>query len=273
MIIGANNLNIRTKSTFDCYWITMSKGRIRIGTAGFSYKDWLGNFYPQFCPAADFLTCYSSVFSTVEIDATFYRIPSAATVKKWAAQGREQFVFTAKFPRTVTHEGDLPQRLDTAAAFTEVMRGFGDHLGPLLLQFPYNFKPVEFATLQRLIEAMPSDLRIAVELRNKAWLELPELFDLLTVRNIALALIDHPWMPRREIATADFHYLRFLGDRKKIPDDFSYVRIDREEDLCWWRDVIGRLTADGQDLFAFFNNHYSGHAPSTARRMMELLNE
>jgi uncharacterized protein YecE (DUF72 family) len=173
----------------------------------------------------------------------------------------------------VTHEGDLPRRLDSTAAFIEVMRGFDDHLGPLLLQFPYSFKPAEFATLKRLVEAMPSDLRIAVELRNKIWLKQPELFELLTGNNIALVLIDHPWMPRHEIATADFHYLRFLGDRKKIPDDFSYLRIDREEDLRWWRDVIKRLAADGQDLFAFFNNHYSGHAPSTARRMIELLNE
>lgn len=249
----------------------MSKGPIRIGTAGFSYKDWLGNFYPQFCPAADFLRFYTSVFCTVEIDATFYRIPSAETVKKWSSQCRDEFIFTAKFPKGVTHQGELPERLDTAAAFMEVMRGLGDCLGPLLMQFPYSFKPVDFELLARLVEAIPADLRIAVEVRNKTWLKVPELFDLLKAKNIALVLIDHPWMPRREVATADFHYIRFLGDRKQIQDDFSYVRKDREEDLGWWRDVIKRLTADGQELFAYFNNHYSGHSPTTARRMIELL--
>jgi len=251
----------------------MNQGVIRIGTSGFSYKDWLGNFYPQFCPAADFLKFYTSVFNTVEIDATFYRIPSAAVVNRWACQARNQFVFAAKFPKTVTHEGEPANRLETAAAFIEVVRGLGDRLGPLLMQFPYSFKPTEFALLERLVGAMPVDVRIAVELRNKAWLKKPELFELLRSRNVALALIDHPWMPKQEIATADFHYLRFLGDRKQIPDDFSHVRNDREEDLRWWRDVIGRLTADGRELFAFFNNHYSGHSPSTARRMIELLNE
>jgi len=251
----------------------MGHGNIRIGTSGFSYKDWLGNFYPQFCPAADFLKFYTSVFNTVEIDATFYRIPSAGVVSRWVCQARNDFVFAAKFPKAVTHEGEPSQRIETAAAFIEVMRGLGDRLGPLLLQFPYGFKPDSLDLLARLIEVMPNDLRIAVELRNKAWLKVPPLFDLLRARNIALALIDHPWMPRQEVATADFHYLRFLGDRKQIPDDFSHIRLDREEDLRWWRDVIARLTASGQELFAFFNNHYSGHSPSTARRMIELLNQ
>jgi uncharacterized protein YecE (DUF72 family) len=251
----------------------MSQGTIRIGTSGFSYKDWLGNFYPQFCPAADFLKFYTSVFNTVEIDATFYRIPSDAVVKRWSCQSRDRFVFAAKFPRSVTHEGEPNERVKSATAFIEVMRGLGERLGPLLMQFPYSFKPDGFPLLERLVTAMPDDVRIAVEVRNKAWLNKAELFELLRSKNIALVLIDHPWMPKQEIATADFHYLRFLGDRKRIPDDFSHVRIDREDDLCWWRDVIARLTADGRELFAFFNNHYSGHSPSTAKRMIELLNE
>lgn len=251
----------------------MSSAKIRIGTSGFSYKDWLGNFYPQFCPPADFLRFYSSVFTTVEIDSTFYRMPKRETVERWADQVRDGFIFTAKFPRTVTHEGKQAERLTSAIAFTEVMRCLGDRLGPLLLQYPYSFKPTEFENLRQLLKELPSDLRIALELRNKAWLNETELFDLLREHNIAFTLIDHPWMPRQEIATADFHYVRFLGDRKQITDDFSHVRINREEDLEWWRVVIARLASEGQDLFAYFNNHYSGHSPNTARRMLELLNQ
>lgn len=251
----------------------MSLANARIGTSGFSYKDWLGNFYPQFCPPADFLRFYSSVFTTVEIDATFYRMPKPETVERWADQVRDGFIFTAKFPRTVTHEGKQVERLKSAIAFTDVMRCLGDRLGPLLLQYPYSFKPTEFENLRQLLNELPSDLRIALELRNKAWLNETDLFELLREHNIAFTLIDHPWMPRQEIATADFHYIRFLGDRKQIPDDFSYVRINRDEDLEWWRVVIARLASDGQNLFAYFNNHYSGHSPSTARRMLELLNQ
>jgi uncharacterized protein YecE (DUF72 family) len=249
----------------------MSMDNVKVGTSGFSYKDWLGNFYPQFCPPADFLRFYSSVFTTVEIDSTFYRLPSSETVKRWANQVRDRFIFTAKFPRTVTHEGKQDDRVKSAIAFTEVMRGLGDRLGPLLLQYPYSFKPSEFDSLRRLIIELPTDLRIAVELRNKAWLNEPGLFQLLRESNIAFALIDHPWMPKQEMATADFHYLRFLGDRKQISDDFSYVRFNREEDLAWWREVITRLASNGQKLFAYFNNHYSGHSPSTASRMLEML--
>lgn len=251
----------------------MSFANARIGTSGFSYKDWLGNFYPQFCPPADFLRFYSSVFTTVEIDSTFYRMPKRETVERWADQVRKGFIFTAKFPRTVTHEGKQAERLKAAAAFTDVMRCLGDRLGPLLLQYPYSFKPAEFEDLRQLLRELPTDLRIALELRNKDWLKEAQLFDLLREHNIAFALIDHPWMPKQEIATADFHYLRFLGDRKQIADDFSHVRIDREEDLKWWRGAIARLASDGRDLFAYFNNHYSGHSPSTARRMLELLGQ
>lgn len=263
-------LNILKQSLLQ---IIMNGDDIRIGTSGFSYKDWLGNFYPQFCPPADFLRFYSSVFTTVEIDSTFYRIPKRETVARWADQVRDKFIFTAKFPRTVTHEGTQAERVKSAVAFTEVIRQLGSRLGPLLLQYPYSFKPSEFDNLCQLISELPSDLRIAVEFRNKAWLGEERLFPLLSENNIAFALIDHPWMPRQEIATADFHYIRFLGDRKQIPDDFSHVRFDREKDLAWWREVIAKLANSGQDVFAYFNNHYSGHSPSTAKRMIELLGQ
>ncbi|MDH4157104.1 MAG: DUF72 domain-containing protein [candidate division Zixibacteria bacterium] len=244
---------------------------IHIGTSGFSYKDWLGNFYPQFCPQADFLRFYSSRFKVVEIDATFYRIPAETTVQKWAANTPDCFVFAAKFPQAVTHDGTLETRLESAVTFIEIMKKLGRKLGPLLMQFPYSFKPDQLALLAELVAAMPEDVRIAVELRNKAWLKIDALFELLKSRNMALALIDHPWMPRCKTATADFHYIRFLGDRKKIENDFSYVRFDRSEDLEWWTKVILEFAADGRKVFGFFNNHYSGHSPTTADLMIEIL--
>jgi len=249
----------------------MAQANIHIGTSGFSYKDWLGNFYPQFCPPADFLKYYASMFVTVEIDSTFYRIPADTAVARWAKTTPAQFVFAAKFPRTVTHEGELSSRLETAAEFVKVMKALGSKLGPLLLQFPYSFKPDQQATLMALIEAMPSDRRIAIELRNKQWLDETAVFDRMKDQNIAFCLIDHPFMPRLDIQTADFSYLRFLGDRKKIEADFSYVRFERGEDLAWWSTLIEQVAGEGKDLFAYVNNHYSGHSPSTARQLVELL--
>ncbi|MBU0984477.1 MAG: DUF72 domain-containing protein [candidate division Zixibacteria bacterium] len=248
----------------------MVPDNIKIGTAGFSYKDWLGNFYPQFCPQADFLRYYASRFSTVELDSTFYRIPTEATIAKWAASTPDGFRFSAKFPRTVTHEGDTPARLEQAQYFVDIMRGLGGKLGALLLQFPYSFKPESSGLLKSILDVLPKkDISVAVEVRNKAWLS-DDFYAWLRKRNVALCLVEHPWMPRLSVQTADFHYLRFLGDHKKISEDFSYVRRDCEDDLVFWGNLLQHLPGS-PDAYTYFNNHYSGHAPSTAIRLVEIL--
>lgn len=251
----------------------MSPNNIRVGTSGFSYKDWLGNFYPQFCPQADFLKFYSSRFNTVEIDSTWYRIPAVETVKKWASVTPNDFVFTAKFPRAVTHEGSLEDRLRSAGAFVKVMASLGEKLGPLLLQFPYSFNPERFDDLRSLIGGLPETGRFAVEFRNRKWLEVPKMIDLLTERNMALCMVDHPWMPRIDIKTADFLYLRFLGDREKIENDFSYIRIDRTDQLREWKNLIAAYIQEGTDIYAYFNNHFSGHSPTSASQFVNILSE
>lgn len=250
----------------------MSYNKIRIGTSGFSYKDWLGNFYPQFCPEADFLQFYTSKLNTVEIDSTYYRIPTADTVKRWCKVTPDSFIFSAKFPKYVTHEGEISQRLEYMDRFIKTMSKLGSKLGPLLLQFPYSFKPEQKQMLIELLNNLPDKSRFAVELRNKKWLEEKEIFDLMKNKNIAFCLIDHPWMPKLKLATADFAYFRFLGDRKKIENDFSFVRFEREEELKFWHDVVKDMSKQGKDCFGYFNNHYSGHSPSTAKKFIESLN-
>jgi uncharacterized protein YecE (DUF72 family) len=245
-------------------------GNIHIGTAGFSYEDWLGNFYPQFCPRADLLRYYSSQFDTVELDVTFYRIPLEKTVRKWADSTPQGFRFAAKFPRSVTHEGEVPDRLEQAKRFVSVARCFGDKLGALLLQFPYGFKPDSGDTFKRLVEVVPSDMPLAVEFRHRGWLT-EEWFDWLRARNIALCLVDHAWMPRLSVRTADFQYIRLLGDQKKLVDDFTSIQLDREDDLLWWRDLMLESGEHASDTYVYVNNHYSGHAPTTAGRMMDLV--
>lgn len=249
----------------------MKQGKLRIGTSGFSYDDWLGNFYPQFCPKADYLQFYSSKFNIVEIDSTYYRIPQADMVKRWVKVTPDDFLFTAKFPKFVTHEGTIEKRLEYLKAFVKVMKQLGSKQGPLLMQFPYSFKPDQMENLKQLVAHLPENKQISIELRNKKWLEEKELFPLLEEKNISLCLIDHPWMPKLNKTTADFAYFRFLGDRKKIESDFSYVRNECEQELDYWAKVILELTASGKDCFAFFNNHFSGHSPTTAERFIERL--
>lgn len=249
----------------------MANETVLVGTSGFSYKDWLGNFYPQFCPPADFLKFYTSQFKTVEIDSTFYRIPDRTTVEKWKKTVPEGFIFSAKFPQTVTHKGGLSERIETARVFIETMKLLDDKLGPLLLQFPYKFAPDHFDLLSGLLRELPRDVKVVLELRNRKWLQHQILFEQLREQGIAFCLIDHPWMPRTDIATADLVYLRFLGDRQQIENDFSYIRKDRAEELRWWGELVSRFAQEGKTVFAYFNNHYSGHSPTTARAFQELL--
>lgn len=249
----------------------VNSGKVLIGTSGYSYNDWLGNFYPQFCSPKDFLRFYASVFKTVEIDATFYKIPTAETVKKWRQCTPEEFVFAAKFPQIVTHEGDIASRLSAARAFIDIMQNLETKLGPLLLQFPYSFKPDEHQDiLTALVEAMPEKIKISVEVRNKKWLS-DSFYRLLADKKIALCLIDHPWMPRRTEFTSHFAYIRFLGDHKKIESDYSYERLERTEELQWWKDLIEEFSRSRGEVYAYFNNHYSGHSPTTARRLLKML--
>jgi len=249
----------------------MQNGKIHLGTSGFSYKDWLGNFYPQFCPQSDFLKFYSSVFDTVELDSTYYRIPTIEMVKKWDKVTPSRFKFTAKFPRTVTHEGDISSRIDNLKAFVDAISILGKKLGPLLLQFPYSFKPDEsFGIMEKLIMSLPDGCRYAVEVRNKKWLG-EEFYSLLRENKTGLCLVDHPWMPKKTEYTSDFLYLRFLGDRKKIDSDFSHIRFDREDDLLWWSSLIEEFSRERGEVYGYVNNHYSGHSPTTLKRMLEIL--
>jgi uncharacterized protein YecE (DUF72 family) len=248
----------------------VKRATLHIGTAGFSYKDWLGNFYPQFCPQADFLRYYASKFNTVELDSTFYGIPSVKTVEKWACTTPDGFKFAAKFPRTVTHEGETKDRLAEAERFIDTMQHLGTKLGPLLLQFPYSFRPQCAELLKQLLELVPSDLMLAVELRNQAWLG-DNLYSWLKRKGVSLCLIDYPGMPRLDIRTADWTYFRLIGNHHEITQDYSFVRKDRSDELDWWSDLMARFAGETVDIYGYINNHYSGHAPSTARQVLDAL--
>ena len=248
----------------------MASGKVYVGTAGFSYRDWLGNFYPQFCPPADFLRCYAMTFSTVELDSTFYRIPTSQMLDKWSQTTPTGFRFAAKFPRTVTHEGDMRTRLEEAEKFVTVMATLGEKLGPLLLQFPAGFRPDRKSDLCEMLSVVPKGLKLAVEFRDRCWFT-DDIIALLKQRGVGLCLTEYPGVPRLTARTADFVYCRLVGDREEITDDFSYVRLGRSEELAYWADLAERFAGENADIYAYFNNHFSGHAPSTALQFQERL--
>jgi uncharacterized protein YecE (DUF72 family) len=243
---------------------------IRIGTSGWSYKDWVGNFYPDGTKQADFLSHYAERFNTVEIDSSFYGIPRTSTVEKWYASVPDDFKFAAKFPKKITHESDLTGVEDILDKFLDTMSGLKKKLGPLLLQFPYSFKPDMSENLFRFLEMLPGDFDYIVEVRNKKWLD-DRFYDSLRESGVGLALLDHPWMPKPEVMTSPTLYVRFLGDRKLIPDDFSHERADRTRELESWKRLIKAMEEKTDDFYGYFNNHYTGHSPTTAARFIKMM--
>ncbi len=242
---------------------------LHLGTQGWSYKSWVGNFYPANTAASDYLNQYARQFHAVEIDSTYYGAPRPQTVKQWHEITPENFRFTAKFPQAITHEKMLKDATSETLQFLDAMTPLGDKLGPLLLQFPYQFKPNKHSMLSEYLAALPRNFRYAVEVRHRGWLN-DSFFNLLAQHRVALALADYAYMPKLDRATTDFVYIRWLGNRKDIPDDhYETVRIQRDEELDRWSALITQFLDQGVTVWGFANNHYQGHSPATVRALLE----
>lgn len=260
--------------------------QLYLGTSSWTADGWVGSFYPEGTKQADFLPYYAQHFNTVEIDSTFYRVPTAQTVANWRERTPDGFLFAAKVPQIITHEKTLVDAEDDLKTFLSVMDGLGDKLGPLLFQFPYfnkqKFRGVGFF-LERLdpwLAALPKGHEWAVEVRNRTWLT-EKLYSTLRRHQVALALVDHPWMPRpNEIfnsgdpITSNFVYIRWLGDRKGIEEQtkvWNRTIVDRSGELAEWGALIPRLRERVLKIVGFSNNHYGGFAPDTIRQFLQIL--
>jgi len=246
----------------------MKKNKIHIGTSGWSYKDWVGPFYPKGTKQGDYLTYFASKFDTVEIDSTFYGIPRITTVEKWVAITPDHFLFSPKVPQEITHKKRLSNCDSEWREYIDTMKLLGPKLGPVVLQFDFkfNFKD-HFSNLEKFLEAYAGQVRLCVEIRHKSWLN-DNFYDLLKHYNVALVLNDIYYMPRLTKITADFTYIRFLGNRKLVPDDFSHRRVDRAKDLDWWHEWIEKFLTEDLEVFAYSNNRYEGFAPATIIELM-----
>lgn len=251
---------------------------IHIGTQGWNYPDWIGPFYPRGTKAAAALDVYVRAFDTVEIDATFYAIPSATTIQSWQSRAPAGFTYALKLPQQITHEQRLHDSSERLMEFCERARGLQEKLGAVLVQLPPDFSPRAWSALERFAPSLPADLRFAVEFRDRAWLsgELGErLWGLLSEHKIALALVDSPWLPRElslrwaERPTADFAYVRWLGTRELT--EFSRVQFEREPEFREWVAGLNVLRKRVTTIYGYFNNFYQGHAPASANRFKELL--
>jgi uncharacterized protein YecE (DUF72 family) len=240
-----------------------------LGTSGWSYSDWEGTLYPEALPSGSRLAEYVKRYATVEIDSTFYGTPRRSTVQKWREISPDGFLFAAKFPQEITHDQNLVGAEAETENFVRTMAELGDKLGPLLIQCPPSFTVEGMGVLEDFLKVLPKGFRYAVEVRHRSWLgsDLPEM---LRERSAALTLIDNPGMPRMEEATADFSYIRWLGDRREFPSGHTRPKKERDEDLLWWSELVGRFLQESRTVFAYANNHYQNHSPSTLERFLEI---
>jgi len=236
-----------------------------MGTSGWSYKDWLGPFYPSGTKQTDYLSIYATHFNTVEIDSTFYAIPRTTTVENWFNRTPDTFIFLPKVPKLIIHDKRLTDCDSDWDHYLNTMQILKQKLGPVVLQFEYKFNFQDhFATLESFLKNNYLSTKLCVEIRHKSW-HRPEFYDMLKTYNVALVLNDLYYMPRIIQQTADFTYIRLLGNRKQIPDDFSHVRINWDKDLDWWTNWIRKFQEKELEVFVYSNNRYQGHAPATIR--------
>jgi uncharacterized protein YecE (DUF72 family) len=236
-------------------------------------------------PERDYLSFYATRFDSVEVYSTFYRTPALTAVQGWYSKTPSGFIFAAKVPQKITHEKMLRDCDAEMTEFLTVMDALKEKLGPLLLQFGY-FNRKAFVGvndfLDRLVpflKTLPKDRKFAVEIRNKAWL-VPQFVETLREHGVALTLIDQSWMPRPaqyferlDPITADFTYVRWLGDRKGIEAQtkvWDRIIVDRSGDLSEWVDVLGKVYQRKVQIYTYANNHYAGFSPATVEMFRDL---
>jgi uncharacterized protein YecE (DUF72 family) len=265
---------------------------LRVGTSSWSSDDWkAAGFYPADMAPRDYLGHYARHYPTVEVDSTFYRSPPPSMCARWRDVTPEEFRFSLKVPGEITHEKVLKDCGKDWERFAAAAGELGGKLAFLVLQFGYFNKssacPSLGAFLERLgpfLESARASCPIVVEVRNRTWVG-KELLDALRAGKAVFALTEQEWMPRPhelwrkfggELLTAGAAYVRFLGERKRIEaltKSWDKTVIDRATELKEILPVLRDFLDRGIPVWAYFNNHYSGHAPASIELLERLLRE
>jgi len=230
--------------------------KLHVGTSGYSYKEWKGNFYPEDLPAKEMLSYYSGRLPAVEINNTFYRLPQPSMIENWKAQVPESFRFSIKASQRITHIKRINNAVDETKYLFETAALLEERLGVVLFQLPPNMKK-DGSRLKAFLELLPSDRRTAFEFRHESWFD-EETFSLLRDRNCALVTSDTDEKPLTEIiSTAAWGYLRL---RRVLYD---------ENDLVEW---MKRVTNQKwKDAFVFFKHEDEGTGPKLAAQFLGLI--
>ena len=249
---------------------------IRIGTSGYSFKDWLGTFYPPRLSPSRMLHFYASVFDTVELNFTYYRMPVVRTIESINGRTPEHFRFFVKAHQSFTHGRDLAAR-DVFLDGLTPMRESGKLAG-ILFQFPQSFKNnyKNRAYLSKIADNFP-EYSPSVEFRDRSW-DSPPVYEFLEKNALSFVSVDEPQtstlFPRKALATTDTGYVRF---HSRNPDNWykdsskRYDYLYSENQLREWLPMIKEMTGKTRNIFVYFNNCHQGQAVRNARQIKALL--
>jgi uncharacterized protein YecE (DUF72 family) len=249
--------------------------QIYVGCSGWSYSSWKGPFYPIDLDNSEWLNYYSHVFDFVEIDSSFYRIPTAFTVKNWLKKTPDNFRFTAKFPKVITHDKRLKNVENELEIFFSQIDPLQDKTSALLIQLPPSLGIVEgLEALREFVPELDNRFRYAVEVRNNSWFQ-DLAYSFFANNNICMVWSQLAGLRTPPVITTDFLYVRFIGDRRIGEEDFGRIQIDRIAEMQYWSDKVKQITenvADRVELaIVAANNHYAGFGPGTANVFRRLL--
>jgi uncharacterized protein YecE (DUF72 family) len=230
---------------------------IHVGTSGYNYPEWRGTFYPEGFSTKKMFAFYADVFETVEINYTFYRMPTLKTTEAWRDQAPAGFSYVLKAPRSITHDRRLKDCADNVKFFCDSARALGPHLGPLLFQLPPNLK-ADTVRLGAFLALLPADMRAAFEFRHESWLT-DDVYRLLSDHKVALCIADFGDKTTPVMATARHGYFRLR--------DEGYTPADLER----WADAVASHRDDWDDAFVFFKHEEEGKGPEFARAFIEIL--
>jgi uncharacterized protein YecE (DUF72 family) len=248
-----------------------------IGCSGWSYTSWQGPFYPKDIENSMWLKFYSKVFNYVEIDSSFYRIPNEFTVKNWYKRTPENFRFTAKFPKVITHDKRLRNiEEDQLDSFFKSISELKEKLLTLLIQLPPSLQIVEgLEALRNILPHLNSGFRYAVEVRHRSWFQ-DLAYNFFANHRMCLVWSQLADIRTPPIITSDFVYVRFIGDRSIQEKDFGHIQIDRIKEM---KKITRNFKEDANEgnlskvKFAIVtaNNHYAGFGPGTVNIFRQLL--
>jgi uncharacterized protein YecE (DUF72 family) len=246
-----------------------------IGCSGWSYDEWKGSFYPNELENKYWLSYYSQIFDFVEIDSTFYRMPSKFMVNNWSKRTPENFKFAVKFPKIITHDKRLKDVGKDIEQFYDAMEPLYDKILVFLMQLPPSLEISEGLDLIKSLQyLLDPSFKYAIEVRHHSWFN--ELFySYLKEENYCLVWSQQDILVTPPVITSDFLYLRLIGDRSINERDFGKINKDRTNEMQLWTNIIKDIQKNEKNVKTAIlaaNNHYAGFGPMTAKLFANMMN-